>query len=63
MVKEYCDEQGLKYAEFGFVEGNKDVLGVLKNVADQVKIVGKVADAEVVEAVEKSLLNGAVKCD
>ncbi|KAG2023555.1 delta 8-sphingolipid desaturase [Coprinopsis cinerea AmutBmut pab1-1] len=60
LVKEYCEEQGLAYNEFGFIEGNKDVLGVLRNVAEQVKIVGKVAKAEVVEAVEKSI-DGMVK--
>ncbi|TFK30329.1 delta 8-sphingoloid desaturase protein [Coprinopsis marcescibilis] len=56
LVKQYCQEQGLDYAEFGFIDGNMDVIGVLRNVAEQVKIVGKVANAEVHEAVEKSAI-------
>ncbi|KAL6309888.1 fatty acid/sphingolipid desaturase [Sparassis latifolia] len=50
LVKEFAKEQGMEFAEFGFVEGNGDVRGVLKQVADQVKIVGMVADAEIKEA-------------
>jgi delta8-fatty-acid desaturase len=55
LVKEFAQEQGLTYAEFGFVNGNKDVLGVLQNVAEQAKILGKVAAAEAQEAVHKKL--------
>ncbi|TEB35188.1 delta 8-sphingoloid desaturase protein [Coprinellus micaceus] len=55
-VKEFAEQNGLRYNEFGFVDGNKDVIGVLRNVAEQVRIVGMVADAEVVEAVEKSVV-------
>jgi delta8-fatty-acid desaturase len=54
LVKQFAEENGLTYAEFGFIAGNQDVLGVLRNVAEQVKIVGMVAQSEVVEAVEKS---------
>lgn len=54
LVKQFAKEQGLEYAEFGFIEGNKDVRGVLKKVADQVKIVGMVADANIREALEDS---------
>ncbi|KAJ3552652.1 hypothetical protein NP233_g12831 [Leucocoprinus birnbaumii] len=53
LVKEFAREQGLVYAEFGFVSGNKEVLGVLRGVAEQVKIVGRVAGVEAREAVEK----------
>ncbi|KAF5313204.1 hypothetical protein D9619_003494 [Psilocybe cf. subviscida] len=53
LVKEFAREQGLTYAEFGFVQGNRDVLGTLKAVADQVRIMGEVAREEVREAVEK----------
>jgi delta8-fatty-acid desaturase len=45
-VKEYAREQGLEYAEFGFLKGNGEVLGVLKEVAEQARIVGMVAKAE-----------------
>ncbi|TCD69909.1 hypothetical protein EIP91_005733 [Steccherinum ochraceum] len=50
LVKEFAKEQGLEYAEFGFVEGNGDVISTLKGVADQVKIVGMVADSHIREA-------------
>lgn len=53
MVKEFAKEQGLEYAEFGFTEGNKEVLGVLREVARQARIVGMVAREEVREAREK----------
>ncbi|KAJ6575043.1 delta 8-sphingoloid desaturase protein [Mycena capillaripes] len=55
LVKEFAAEQGLVYAEFGWISGNQDVLGVLKSVADQVKIIGTVAEAEAKEAVDKKL--------
>jgi len=54
LVKEFAKEQGLTYAEFGFLEGNNEVLGVLKGVADQVKIVANVAHSEALEAIEKA---------
>lgn len=49
LVKDFAKEQGLEYAEFGFVEGNEEVRGVLRQVAHQAKIVGMVADAHVRE--------------
>lgn len=53
-VRAYADRFGLEYAEFGgFVAGNREVLGVLADVARQVAIVRKVAQAEVDEAVAK----------
>ncbi|KAJ7092661.1 fatty acid desaturase-domain-containing protein [Mycena epipterygia] len=55
LVKEFAAEQGLVYAEFGWISGNKDVLGVLKDVADQVKLIGTVASAEAKEAVDRKL--------
>lgn len=53
MVKEFAKEQGLEYAEFGFTEGNGEVLSVLKEVAQQARIVQMVANEEVKHAVEK----------
>ncbi|TFK77162.1 delta 8-sphingolipid desaturase [Pluteus cervinus] len=53
LVKEFAKEECLVYAEFGFIRGNCDVIGVLREVADQVKIIGQVADAEVAEVVNK----------
>ncbi|EIM92093.1 fatty acid/sphingolipid desaturase [Stereum hirsutum FP-91666 SS1] len=50
LVKEFCKEQGLEYAEFGFWEGNGEVRGTLKSVADQLKIVKMVADREIEHA-------------
>lgn len=43
----------MEYAEFGFVEGNREVRGVLRGVAEQVRVVGVVAEAGVREAMEK----------
>ncbi|KIM48265.1 hypothetical protein M413DRAFT_62041 [Hebeloma cylindrosporum] len=55
LVKEFAEEQGLTYAEFGFVDGNREVLNTLKNVADQIKIMGKVAKDEAKEALDKKM--------
>ncbi|KAJ7071096.1 delta 8-sphingoloid desaturase protein, partial [Mycena amicta] len=55
LVKEFAREQGLIYAEFGWIDGNQDVLGVLRGVADQVRIMGKVVEAEMKEAIEKNM--------
>jgi delta8-fatty-acid desaturase len=49
LVKEFALDQGLTYAEFGFVAGNQQVIGMLRHVAEQ----GKVANFEVKEAMEK----------
>lgn len=54
LVKEFAKEQGLEYAEFGFIEGNKDVRNLLKSIAEQVKIVGIVADSQVQESMRRS---------
>ncbi|KEP53126.1 delta 8-sphingolipid desaturase [Rhizoctonia solani 123E] len=51
IVKRYAAEQGLEYAEFGFVAGNREVVGVLADVASQVGVVGMVAKNEVEKAV------------
>ena len=45
LVKEFATAEGLEYAEFGFIHGNGEVLSVLKNVAEQAKVIGVVADA------------------
>ena len=52
IVKEFAKQQGLEYCEFGFFEGNSEVRGVLQQVAQQVKIVGIVADSHIREAME-----------
>ena len=54
LVKEFAREQGLEYYEFGFAEGNKDVRDVLWNVAQQVRVVGMVAEGEVQGALRKA---------
>lgn len=56
LVKEFAKEQGLEYAEFKWLDGNKEVLGVLESVAEQVKIFALVADHEAKEKV--GLVNG-----
>lgn len=55
LVKEFAKEQDLAYAEFGFISGNGEVLDVLRDVADQAKIVGMVANREIREAMEKKV--------
>ncbi|KAI0001949.1 fatty acid/sphingolipid desaturase [Russula vinacea] len=50
LVKEFAREQGLEYAEFGFFEGNGEVLDTLKGVANQLRIIKMVADSEIHEA-------------
>ncbi|PPQ70486.1 hypothetical protein CVT26_013993 [Gymnopilus dilepis] len=55
LVKQFAKEEGLTYAEFGFIDGNHEVLGTLRHVAEQVKIMGKVAKVEAKEAVEKRI--------
>jgi len=53
LVKEFAKDQNLEYFEFGFLEGNGEVRSTLRRVAEQVKLIGMVAQAEVQEAVEK----------
>jgi delta8-fatty-acid desaturase len=57
LVKDFAAEQGLEYAEFGFAEGNAEVRGVLRGVAEQVRLMGRVAKEEVHEAVGKQKVN------
>jgi len=40
------ENEGLNYKKMTFVEGNKSVLGVLKDVADQARLLCKVAEKE-----------------
>jgi sphingolipid 8-(E)-desaturase len=54
LVKAWTKERGLTYSEFsGFVKGNNIVRGVLKDVAEQIKVIGMVAEGEVKEAMAK----------
>jgi len=55
MVKQFAKEEGLAYAEFGFVNGNKEVVGVLRGVAEQVGLIVDVAGVEAREAIERKL--------
>ena len=55
LVKEFAKQEGLTYAEFGFVDGNQEVIGVLKSVAEQVKILREVTKTEVEEALSKKI--------
>ncbi|KAK4653181.1 hypothetical protein QC762_505820 [Podospora pseudocomata] len=41
LVQEFCDEVGIPYALFGFVDGNKEVIGRLGEVARQAAILKK----------------------
>ena len=59
LVKEFARDQGLEYAEFGFFEGNGEVLDTLKGVAegfaDQLRIIKMVADSEIHEAMNAKM--------
>lgn len=52
LAKAFAKERELEYAEFGFREGNRQVRSVLREVAEQVRVVGVVAEAGVREAME-----------
>jgi delta8-fatty-acid desaturase len=41
LVQEFCDEVGIPYALYGFVDGNKEVIGRLADVARQAAIFAK----------------------
>lgn len=45
-VKPLADKWGLGYQEYTFTKGNGRVLKVLKDVADQVRVLGEVAGAQ-----------------
>jgi delta8-fatty-acid desaturase len=41
LVQEFCDEMGIPYALYGFVDGNKEVIGKLRDVARQAAILAE----------------------
>jgi len=41
LVMEFCEDVGIPYALYGFVDGNKEVLGTLKQVSRQAAILAK----------------------
>ncbi|PNS21656.1 Delta 8-(E)-sphingolipid desaturase [Sphaceloma murrayae] len=41
MVQQFCNEVGIPYALYGFVEGNKEVIGRLGDVAKQARILAE----------------------
>lgn len=41
LVQEFCDEVGVPYALYGFVDGNKTVIGRLAEVSRQARILAK----------------------
>ncbi|KAL2257566.1 hypothetical protein VTK26DRAFT_9466 [Humicola hyalothermophila] len=41
LVREFCDDVGIPYALYGFVDGNKQVIGRLADVARQAAILAK----------------------
>ncbi|KAH9064147.1 fatty acid/sphingolipid desaturase [Lactarius vividus] len=52
LVKEFAKEQGLEYAEFGFLAGNGEVQSTLRGVADQLRIMKMVADNGIEEVTD-----------
>ncbi|KAL7409821.1 fatty acid desaturase-domain-containing protein [Mrakia frigida] len=55
IVKDWCIKNGYQFDSYGFVEGNKITLSVLKSVADQVKFMGIVAADSVDEMTKKGV--------
>lgn len=49
LVQEFCEEVNIPYAIYGFVEGNKQVIGRLEDVARQAKIFAACQQAMVAE--------------
>ncbi|WRT63320.1 uncharacterized protein IL334_000225 [Kwoniella shivajii] len=49
LVKQYCEEQKMEYKEYGWLDGNKQVLSTLREVANQLELLKKVADGEIQE--------------
>ncbi|KIR54283.1 delta8-fatty-acid desaturase [Cryptococcus gattii Ru294] len=49
LVKEYCKEHDIVYREHFFIEGNQHVLSTLRDVANQLNLLKKVADKEIDE--------------
>ncbi|CAJ0762435.1 1371_t:CDS:1, partial [Entrophospora sp. SA101] len=47
LVMQFCQEANLQYHLYGFVKGNRLVLSALRDVANQVKLLGKVAKSHV----------------
>ena len=41
LVKEFCVQTGIPYALYGFVEGNKEVIGKLGEVGRQARILAE----------------------
>ena len=39
--REFCEETGIKYSILGFMDGNKEVLGRLGEMAEQVELMVK----------------------
>jgi delta8-fatty-acid desaturase len=52
LVREFCENVGVKYVIFGFVEGNKEVLGRLGEVAKQARAMKECAEWLVTEGRE-----------
>lgn len=49
LVKEFCESIGVKYVVFGFIDGNKEVIGRLGEIAKQARMMKECVDWIVVE--------------
>jgi delta8-fatty-acid desaturase len=47
LVRQFCKENGLTYHAYSFFNSNGLVRGVLKEVADQVKLLWRSADVDI----------------
>lgn len=49
LVKDYCKAYDIEYMEHGWLDGNRQVLDTLRDVANQLAILKQVADKEIAE--------------
>ncbi|KAL7420302.1 hypothetical protein Q5752_005271 [Cryptotrichosporon argae] len=52
LVKGYCKEHDIEYLEYDWMTGNRKVLGVLQDVADQFRLLHHVAEKEIREKLQ-----------
>lgn len=41
LVKEFCEDTGIKYTIYGFAEGNMEVVSRLEEISHQLEMLGK----------------------
>ncbi|KAL5340993.1 fatty acid desaturase-domain-containing protein [Aspergillus crustosus] len=52
LIREFCEEAGIPFALYGFVDGNRRVVGALREVSRQAKVLERCREVMVKEAVD-----------